>query len=302
MKMEYLNEFVLVVRHGGFNRAARNLFVSQSTLSDHMRAMELELGFDLFKRERKAMELTPAGVRFLRYAQSILCTYDEAREACADIARKRAPLKINEVDSHFLPYEQLRSQMGLEVEFVTLRENDFPLDGLIAGTIDVAFMVDYTLSPEESAKAEEAGVVGMFSSYCKAARLVSDESPLARKDVVGARDLERVRVVLTDPAFYDVWASVIKSSLGEGTQVRVILTPELKSDAELLPSSLGDDVYICDADTIHDHFDGKAGVRIFEDIEGREIRIPMCVAYRKDSEDERILALVDRLCPGGGKD
>ena len=66
MKMEYLNEFVLVVRHGGFNRAARNLFVSQSTLSDHMRAMELELGFDLFKRERKAMELTPAGVRFLR--------------------------------------------------------------------------------------------------------------------------------------------------------------------------------------------------------------------------------------------
>ena len=125
---------------------------------------------------------------------------------------------------------------------------------------------------------------------------------MARKDVVGARDLERVRVVLTDPAFYDVWASVIQSSLGEGTQVRVILTPELKSDVELLPSSLGDDVYICDADTIHDHFDGKAGVRIFEDIEGREIRIPMCVAYRKDSEDERILALVDRLCPGGGKD
>ena len=27
----------------------------------------------------------------------------------------------------------------------------------------------------------------------------------------------------------------------------------------------------------------------------------MCVAYRKDSEDERILALVDRLCPDGGK-
>ena len=50
MKMEYLNEFVLVVRHGGFNRAARNLFVSQSTLSDPMPAMELELGFDLFKR------------------------------------------------------------------------------------------------------------------------------------------------------------------------------------------------------------------------------------------------------------
>ncbi len=42
-------------------------------------------------------------------------------------------------------------------------------------------------------------------------------------------------------------------------------------------------------------------MRIFEDIEGREIRIPMCVAYRKDSEDERILALVDRLCPDGGK-
>ena len=42
-------------------------------------------------------------------------------------------------------------------------------------------------------------------------------------------------------------------------------------------------------------------MRIFEDIEGREIRIPMCVAYRKDSEDERILALVDRPCPDGGK-
>ena len=60
-----------------FQEAADLLFISQSTLSKHIKSIELELGQELFIRSRKRTELTMFGKEFLPYAQKILAIQEE---------------------------------------------------------------------------------------------------------------------------------------------------------------------------------------------------------------------------------
>lgn len=69
MELNYLNDFVTLARIRHFQNAADALFISQSTLSKHIKAIESELGQDLFIRSRKCSQLTEFGKLFLPYAK-----------------------------------------------------------------------------------------------------------------------------------------------------------------------------------------------------------------------------------------
>lgn len=58
------------VRH--FQKAADLLFISQSTLSKHIKSIEAEFGQDLFIRSRRQTQLSEFGMLFLPYAQRLL--------------------------------------------------------------------------------------------------------------------------------------------------------------------------------------------------------------------------------------
>ena len=68
METAYLQEYVRVADHGSFTAAARELHLTQSTLSKHVAALEREFGADLFVRDRNGVTLTEAGC--VLYAQA----------------------------------------------------------------------------------------------------------------------------------------------------------------------------------------------------------------------------------------
>ena len=72
MELKQLRSFVSVVEQGGFSAAAESLFLSQPTISTHVRQLEEELGCELLSRTTKALELTPTGEKVLAYAKNIL--------------------------------------------------------------------------------------------------------------------------------------------------------------------------------------------------------------------------------------
>src|SRR5699024_8691609 len=61
MERTQLVHFVAVVEAGGFNRAARSLHISQPALSKSIKALEVELGAQLFQRTPSGAQVTLVG-------------------------------------------------------------------------------------------------------------------------------------------------------------------------------------------------------------------------------------------------
>ena len=75
MDIAHLKEFVTLASHMKLTSAARALFMSPSTLSQHISALEREVGADLFNRPN-GFELTAKGEAVLEHAQKILYEYN----------------------------------------------------------------------------------------------------------------------------------------------------------------------------------------------------------------------------------
>ena len=72
MELEQLRIFVAVAEHGSYSAAAKDLFVSHSTTSRAVSALENELGVTLFERDNRIIGLTKAGESLLRDARELL--------------------------------------------------------------------------------------------------------------------------------------------------------------------------------------------------------------------------------------
>lgn len=64
-----LRTFIALAQIKNFTKTAQQLFVAQSTVTNRIRDLEMELGVPLFIRSHKQVDLTPSGQKFLDYAQ-----------------------------------------------------------------------------------------------------------------------------------------------------------------------------------------------------------------------------------------
>lgn len=81
MDLRRLEVFVKVAELGSFSRAAEALFLTQPTVSEHVRGLEEDLGVQLLDRLGRGAVPTPAGEVLLTYARRVLVLMREARQA-----------------------------------------------------------------------------------------------------------------------------------------------------------------------------------------------------------------------------
>ena len=84
MDFKQLEAFAAVVNLGSFSKAGDRLFLTQPTISAHIRALERELGVQLIVRTTKEVYPSREGKRFYAYAQNILRMRDDAIAAMTE--------------------------------------------------------------------------------------------------------------------------------------------------------------------------------------------------------------------------
>lgn len=153
MELRHLRYFVALAETLSFTRAARSLFISQSTLSQQIADLEHELDAQLVDRTRRKVELTEAGRAALAEARDIIARADRLADTVHDATEfeEHRLLRIG-FDSRVLGSEFLKKAIcdcvyglraghpGLHVEFRT-GEYDGMVDSIAAGGIDLAFFL-----------------------------------------------------------------------------------------------------------------------------------------------------------------
>lgn len=91
--LDLLRGFEAAARRLSFTLAAQELFVTQSAISRQVKALEADLGVQLFERRHRAIRLTPAGQTLLRATeQALRLLADAAADLRANAARR--PLTV----------------------------------------------------------------------------------------------------------------------------------------------------------------------------------------------------------------
>lgn len=84
MNIRQLECFQEVARTLNFTKAAQNLFLSQTVVTNHIRHLEESVGFSVFERSKKAVSLTENGALLLKEAQKVL----ESAASCQNLAQQ----------------------------------------------------------------------------------------------------------------------------------------------------------------------------------------------------------------------
>jgi len=153
MDIEQARTFLTIAANGSFLEAARQLHLTQSTVSARIQRLEEELDTKLFVRNRSGASLTQAGKRFMEYAKRLVLTAEQAKHEIGLPSRYRATIRIGgriALWEGFLP--QWVGNMRKKIPDVAIRsdigfEEDL-MRHLIDGTLDIGLMYSPTHSPE----------------------------------------------------------------------------------------------------------------------------------------------------------
>ena len=74
-----MHTFIAAARHENFRKTAEELFISQPTVTVHIKLLEEEIGSSLFEREGRKIILNEAGKKFIPIARTMIGVYEEGK-------------------------------------------------------------------------------------------------------------------------------------------------------------------------------------------------------------------------------
>jgi DNA-binding transcriptional LysR family regulator len=206
MDLRQLRVFIAVARERHFGRAAEGLRIAQPAVSQHVRALEADLGARLFERTSRSVELTPAGRTLLDGAPAILESVERLAEATRATARAlRGELRVNYTRTAPVgiatdiveEFRRRHPEITLTIDTATTARN---IEALRAGSVDAAFV---RLPLQEAA---DLSVIEVGTDALVAA--LPSRHRLARRRLVRPAELARERIIFwpraQGPGFHDL--------------------------------------------------------------------------------------------------
>jgi DNA-binding transcriptional LysR family regulator len=203
MELRHLRTIVAVARHRSFTKAGEELYLAQSAISQQIRRLERELGFEVFRRTSRSVELTAEGQVILGYAQRVLAEVDGLHSELEELTGLlRGQLRIGGVYPTG-PYDLFgmlaafrAAHPEVAVHMVEDTQDDV-IDALRADELDCAFTAldPDTLGNEFAATLlwEDELVVALPADHPLRTRARVTFEELAAEDLIAYRENSAVR-------------------------------------------------------------------------------------------------------------
>ncbi len=153
MEMKQIKYFLAVAELGSFSTAADHLYISQSSLSKQIMALEKELGVTLFDRSKRSITLTEAGETFRKHAHRL---NDEYKALISSLKEYKSAVSLTIVaipviaqygiTSYIAQFQTAYPNIHLMLEE---REASTILPALTNHQFDLAFIRDNYLDTEQ---------------------------------------------------------------------------------------------------------------------------------------------------------
>lgn len=235
MNLPQLYYFKKLAEVQHYTRAAKELYITQPTLSNSISQLERELGVPLFERENRAVHLTRYGREFYKYITQALNMLDKgidvAHEHAGSLSGSIEIGTIYTIQGDYLPalIAGYRAQYGDSVTTNIYQGLSRPLiEGLCEDRYEIAFAAFVPDKPQLT-------FVPMFTQQLVV--IMQESNPLAQKDSISFSDLQGVSKLYSYPAEAPIGAEVAALIKPHG----LTITPPFYNDEITLASVIDSD-------------------------------------------------------------
>lgn len=217
MTIKQLHYFIAVAETKSFTHAARNYFIAQTAMSQQISALEKELGFRLFHRTNRVVELTEAGaLLFARVRPLVLELEDALQSAAAEAGVEnhvfRVGLSDQAVNRFLAPALQAFARIQPRVTPLLIADNHLLLlESLAEGGLDVMFLGRRYYTPRAMLSATELFDYQVLEHVLA----VPADHPLASRNDVEWSDLEGLHLIAYSPLREDQRGASLTALLTE---------------------------------------------------------------------------------------
>ena len=193
MTIRHLRIFIEVANRGKMCSAAKNLFISQPTVSQAIRELEEHYGTKLFERLSKKLYITDFGKELLYHAKQVVDQFDNLEKSMNDISRVEN-LRIGAsvtVGTHLLSkvlkeFHNLRSNVNT---YSYLNKTTTVEKKLLNSELDVAIV-------EGDIHSSDLVSIPVIDDYL--VLLCNNEHPFLHKEEIKIKDLENQRFAMRE--------------------------------------------------------------------------------------------------------
>jgi DNA-binding transcriptional LysR family regulator len=279
--------FISVAHNQSMTAAAREMFITRPAMTAQMNGLEGEMGCQLLIRDRKKIQLTPAGRRTLQTFEDVVVQLDalaqDARRIQADL-RGKLHIGFHGPTEWMHTYDFWRSfsddNPGVDVELV-MDPWDRLVKSVVGGNLDIAFV-------ELSEIDESMGLASRQLFDELICVVVRRDHPFAKQDIVTMDQLRDQHLLLPDfkvsPRFF--------RSLQQGFRNAGITIHEMGqgnySEATIALAASGMGITMMPRS-----FCMPSNAVAYVDLDAPEIPVHMGIVWREGNDNPALPAFID---------
>lgn len=196
MKLVQLRYFQGVCRYGNITKAAKELHISQPSITSSIQELESEFGVNLFHRHGKRLILTQEGEFFLKQVENILEKVDTLEETMKDLGGRNNHIRIGVppmIGTFLFPdmfneFNKMYPNIDLEIqEYGSLQTKQQVEDELV----DLAIVI---LDEQTEEVFNFLPITNTQLVYC-----VAESNPLSKMTAINIQEISKQSLILMKP-------------------------------------------------------------------------------------------------------